>query len=100
MNKGLLPTPPAANNTAMNKALLPIIITRFIVGFVYGAVIWSGLEGSDYEESPLISSLGCILWGALGILASSACAEIGPRPISDVIVIAALTYSGYQKFIK
>jgi hypothetical protein len=85
---------------ADRKALMPFIVVRNLVGFAYGAAIWSGLTGKDFAESPLVSSFGCSLWGALGLMAADACANFGPRPMSDLVVIGALTYSGYQKYIK
>lgn len=87
------------NNNIIPPNLKFLILGRNIVGFFYGALMWSSVTKDKLGSAPLLSSISISLWGCLGVFAVAACSEVGPRPVSDCIVTAALLFAGAQRLI-
>jgi hypothetical protein len=71
-------------------------ITR-LSGFLYGAFIWSDLSRIDFEDEPLTSALKGCVYGCLGLFTAGLFSSIGPAPISDAIVIGAITVAAHKR---
>ena len=81
----------------MKIAVKVVGVTRALVGFSYGAIIWHEMTKSDFTTSPFYSSFRAVVSGMLGLIAAEACALAAIKPLGDIVVILALSFSAVKK---